>query len=118
MPHRNVCVGGPMAGLTIDTRSDYGFVAVDRPAGAAWVYRANPDNGRFELDLSPDPSLLDDEGTRALDLDRALTAGIGQGLDLIALPMDVVDEPEEEDGEPIDDDLFSDVPADATGGER
>jgi hypothetical protein len=100
-----------MAGLTIETWSDAGFVAVDRPGAAAWIYRTNPDNGRFELDVSPDPSLLDVDGTRALDLERALTAGLEHDLDVIALP-DAESEPDEEPV--ISDDLFAGVPA---GGE-
>lgn len=106
MPHKGVCIAGPMAGLTIETRSDTGFVAVDKAAGAAWVYRANPDNGRFELDTSPDASLLDGEdGTRELDLERALTAGVEKGLDVIALP-DTEADPDEPVAEA---DLFADV---------
>lgn len=105
MPHKGVCVGGPMAGLTIETRSDTGFVAVDKPASACWVYKADPDNGRFVLCTLPDPSSLDEDGTRALDLDRVGGAP-GQGLDIIALPDS---EPDAETA-PADVDLFADVP--------
>jgi hypothetical protein len=106
MPHKGVCVGGPMAGLTINTRSDVGFVAVDKPASAAWVYKIDPDNGRYVLDVSPDPSSLDEDGTRALDLDRVLTAGLEKGLDVIALP----DSEPDPDEVPAEVDLFGDVP--------
>ncbi len=105
MPHKGVCVGGPMAGLTIYTRSDDGFVAVDRPATACWVYKADPDSGRFVLCTLPDPSLLDDDGTRALDLDRVGGAS-AQGLDIIALP-----DSEPDPDEPAEADLFAGVPA-------
>jgi hypothetical protein len=44
--HRGVCVGGPLAGQTIETRSEFGFVAVDRPGNAAWLYFAD-EAGRF-----------------------------------------------------------------------
>lgn len=105
MPHKGVCVGGPMAGLTIYTRSDTGFVAVDRPGSAAWVYKADPDNGRFVLCADPDPSSIDEDGTRALDLERAAGAR-SMGLDVIALPEAEGDE----DDEPGEVDLFADVP--------
>lgn len=105
MPHKGVCVGGPMAGLTINTRSDDGFVAVDKPASACWVYKANPETGRFLLCAVPDPSLIDDDGTRALDLDRVGGAS-AQGLDVIALP-DAEPDPDEV---PAAADLFAGVP--------
>lgn len=85
MPHKGVCVGGPMAGLTVHARSDVGFVAVDRPAGACWVYEIDPNDGRFVLSRDRDPSLISGDGTRVLDLARAELAG-AQGLDIIALP--------------------------------
>lgn len=105
MPHKGVCIGGPMAGLTIVTRSDTGFVAVDKPATACWVYRANPDNGRFELCRLPDPSSIGDDGTRALDEDRILSAGT-EGLDVVALP----DAEGDDEWGLAEADLFSDVP--------
>jgi hypothetical protein len=105
MPHKGVCVAGPMAGLTIETRSDTGFVCVDKPATACWVYKADPDNGRFVLCVEADPSSIDDQGTRALDLDR-VGGATGQGLDIIALP-DGEPDPAEVPGEV---DLFGDVP--------
>lgn len=108
MPHKGVCVGGPMAGLTIHTRSDDGFVAVDRPATACWVYRADPDSGWFVLCTLPDPSLIDEDGTRALDLDR-IGGASAQGLDVIALP----DGESDPDIEPAEVDLFADVPAES-----
>lgn len=100
MPHKGVCVGGPMAGLTIHTRSDTGFLAVDRQAGAAWAYYADT-NGRFLLDLSPDPSLLDDDGTRVLQPARLEGAG-EKCIDVVAVPgepgePDEVNEPAEAD---------------------
>lgn len=105
MPHKGVCMGGPMAGLTIHTRSDTGFVAVDKPASACWVYKADPDNGRFVLCTEPDPSVIDEEGTRALDLERVGGAS-AQGLDVVALP-EAEDDP---DVVPAEADLFADVP--------
>ncbi len=105
MPHKGVCMGGPMAGLTIHTRSDTGFVAVDKPASACWVYKADPDNGRFVLCTEPDPSSIDDDGTRALDLDR-VGGAVSQGLDIVALP----DGEEDPEAEPAEVDLFGDVP--------
>lgn len=86
--HKGVCIGGPMAGLTINTRSDVGFVAVDAPGFAAWLYYIRVADGAYVLDLSPDASSLDDQGTRALDRDRARQAGLDKGLDVIALPGD------------------------------
>jgi hypothetical protein len=89
--HKGVCIGGPMAGQTLTTGSDHGFVAVDAAGFAAWVYYIDPGDGSYRLDTSPDPSLLDDDGTRALDRDRALSAATDKGLDVVALPGD--DEP-------------------------
>lgn len=83
--HKGVCVGGPMAGQTITTRSDDGFLAVDTQGSACWVYKTNPSSGQFVLCTDPDPSLLDADGTRALDADRVGGAP-SQGLDVIALP--------------------------------
>lgn len=85
--HKGVCVGGPLAGQTIETRSEIGFVAVDRPGHAAWLYEID-NSGRFVLDTSEDPSRIDEDGTRVLDLDRVLTAATEQCLDVIALPGD------------------------------
>lgn len=103
--HKGVCVGGPLAGRTIETRSQVGFLAVDRPASAAWLYRID-DSGRYVLDTSDDPTLIDDEGTRALDPGRAETALLEKCLDVIALPGDEQEEPGEQipDGELADDD--------------
>jgi hypothetical protein len=84
--HKGVCVGGPMAGLTITTQSEDGFVAVDAAGFAAWLYYVDCADGHYQLDTRPDPSSLDDDGTRALDRDRALTAATDKGLDVIALP--------------------------------
>ncbi len=105
MPHKGVCMGGPLAGLTISIRSDDGFVAVDKPAGACWLYRTDRDNGRFVLCVEQDALLLDEDGTRALDLDRLGGAG-AEGLDVIALP----EAEPAADEEPGEVDLFSDVP--------
>lgn len=84
--HKGVCVGGPLAGQTITTRSETGIVAVDAAGEAAWLYHIDLGSGRFLLDLRPDPSLLDADGTRMLDRDRALAAVVAEGLDVIALP--------------------------------
>jgi hypothetical protein len=102
MPHKGVCVGGPMAGLTITTRSEVGFVAVDKPASAAWLYRADT-NGRFVLDTGDDPSRIDEDGTRALDLER-LGGSSSECLDVIAVP----GEDDEDEFEPAAADLGPD----------
>jgi hypothetical protein len=75
-----------MAGLTITTQSDVGFVAVDAAGSAAWLYYIDTGDGSYRLDVSADPSSLDGDGTRALDRDRALQARTDKGLDVIALP--------------------------------
>lgn len=107
MPHKGVCVGGPMAGLTISTRSDDGFVAVDKPASACWLYVVNTSNGRFTVCTDDDPTLLDKtDGCRALDLDR-IGGAIAQGLDIIAVPGEP-DQPDEY--EPAEADLLPDPP--------
>lgn len=106
--HKGVCVGGPLAGLTMTIRSEIGFVAVDRPGSAAWVYYADA-AGRFVLTTEDDPSRIEDDGTRALDLDRVAAAGAEKGLDVIALPGDGQPDPEDED--PEDGELIR-IPAD------
>lgn len=83
--HRGICIGGPMAGQTITTRSDRGFVAIDAPGLAAWIYLIGADGG-YRVDTAADVSLLDADGTRALDRERAAAAGTEKGLDVIALP--------------------------------
>jgi hypothetical protein len=93
--HKGVCLGGPMAGQTVTTRSEVGFVAVDAAGFAAWVYRIRTPDGAYALDLSLDDSSLDENGTRALDLERALYAGTDKGLDVIALPGEDQEEPAE-----------------------
>jgi len=90
--HKGVCVGGPMAGQTITTRSDDGFIAVDKAGSACWLYKADPGNGHFALCTDQDPSLIDDDGTRALDVDR-LGGTPSQGLDVVALPGDDDEQP-------------------------
>lgn len=100
--HKGVCIGGPMAGLTINTRSDTGFVAVDRPGFAAWLYYIRTTDGAYVLDTDADSSLLDDDGTRALDVDRALTASADKGLDVIALPGAGVEQADPDDPDPDD----------------
>lgn len=94
--HKGVCVGGPFAGQTIETRSEVGFVAVDRPGHAAWLYYLDND-GRYVVDTSDDPSRLDEDGTRALDIDRVVDAGADKCLDVIAVPGD--GELDDEDGD-------------------
>lgn len=93
--HKGVCVGGPMAGLTITTQSDVGFVAVDAAGFAAWLYYTDPGDGSYRLDTRPDPSSLGDDGTRLLDRDRALAAATDKGLDVVALPGEDDEEPAE-----------------------
>lgn len=107
--HKGVCIGGPMAGQTITTRSDIGFVATDAAGSAAWVYYINATDGRFVLDTTPDSSSLDEDGTRSLDLARALDAGEDAGLDVIALPGEDDEEPAEP---PVIDDTEDDQDGD------
>jgi hypothetical protein len=92
--YQGMCVGGPMDGQTITARGDDGFIAVDRPATACWVYKADRANGRFLLCTAPDPSLIDEDGTRALDEDRVAGAP-SKGLDVVVLPGDDDETPAE-----------------------
>jgi hypothetical protein len=103
--HRGVCIGGPMAGLSITTRSDVGFVATDAAGLAAWLYYIDPADGSYRLDVRADASSLDNDGTRELDRDRAVAAADGKGLDVVALPGD----DEEPAAEPP---VFDDGPGD------
>lgn len=104
--HKGVCVGGPLAGETVTTRSDVGFVAVDRPGFAAWLYLID-DAGRYVVDTSDDPSRIDADGTRVLDVDRALEAATEQCLDVVALPGDGSDDdPEPGEVERIPEELL------------
>lgn len=96
--HKGVCIGGPMAGETITTRSEIGFVAVDAEGHGAWLYYIG-DDGRYRLDLSPSPSLLDDQGTR--ELGRAVISAEEEGLDVVALTGAAEEPPAEPP--PIDD---------------
>ena len=93
--HKGICIGGPMAGVSVSTRSDIGFVAVDAAGFGAWLYYIRVEDGAYVLDTRPDPSSLDvEDGTRAFDPERGLYAS-DKGLDLIAIPGDPADDPGE-----------------------
>jgi hypothetical protein len=46
--HTGRCIGGPLDGREVSVRYPIGFLAVDRVAGLAWLYRLDAD-GAFRL---------------------------------------------------------------------
>jgi hypothetical protein len=84
------CVGGPLDGLTITTRTPEGFLAADKEAGLAWIYKQQAD-GRFVVCTEHDDSLEYPYGTqtgqRRLVMGRAVDAALDpDALDVIAVP--------------------------------
>ena len=90
--HEGTCVGGPLDGLTYTIRSDGGFLAVDKPAGLAWLY-AKTEDGTFVVVTNGDVNLVDPvTGARPLDDQRAMSAWADTGLDVVAVPDNQLDE--------------------------
>lgn len=82
-----ICAGGPLDGRTYTVRSDGGFVAVDKPAGLAWVYRYAEGERRFVVSTEADPSLTDPvTGARRLDPERIIQTALNEELDVVAVP--------------------------------
>lgn len=81
------CVGGPLDGQQVTVRTPAGFLAADKAAGLAWIYKAI--GRRFQVCLDHDDSLRYPDGpttgARYLDKDRAVEAAIGPDLDVIAV---------------------------------
>lgn len=82
------CVGGPLDGQEVPVRSGDGFLAADRGAGKAWIYKRQPD-GTWAVCTAHDDSLIYPQGMytgeRALDRDRVWQAGENSTLDIIAV---------------------------------
>jgi hypothetical protein len=78
---------GPLDGLWVTARSDP-FLAVDKAAGKAWVYRRHQD-GSWQVDTAHDNTLQYPHGTatgeRALDWKRLQAAGEASTPDIIAV---------------------------------
>ena len=83
------CVGGPLDGTDVTVRTPDGFLAADKQAGKAWMYKRQAD-GRFVVCTDHDDSLIYPEGqttgVRRLDEARAVDAALGEHLDVIAIP--------------------------------
>ncbi len=82
------CVGGPLDGQDVTVRTTDGFLAADKAAGLAWMYKRQPD-GRYTVCTDHDDSLIYPEGpttgTRRLDPARVWDAGLTSALDIIAV---------------------------------
>jgi hypothetical protein len=66
-------VGGPLDGQDVTVRTTDGFLAADKAAGLAWMYKRRPD-GRFAICTDHDNSLVyphgPTTGQRAIDWER------------------------------------------------
>jgi len=79
------CAGGPLDGVEVTVRKPDGFLAVDKAAGKAWVYKRQPEGG-FGLCLEHDNSLTyPATGERVFDEARAWQAGHDSSIDIIAV---------------------------------
>ena len=73
--YEGTCIGGPMDGHTITVRCPMGVLVADKTTGQAWLY------DRREAAFH-----VRDQQPRQLDPDRAATAALGEGWDVMALP--------------------------------
>jgi hypothetical protein len=84
-----LCAGGPLDGQTIVVRTDP-FLAANREAGLAWLYRREGSTARVVTDH--DNSLIYPDGpttgVRALDAVRLWQAGENSVLHIIAVSDD------------------------------
>jgi hypothetical protein len=93
------CVGGPLDGRQVTVRSAP-FLAADKAAGTAWIYKRQPD-GRFAVCTDHDDSLNyphgPQTGERAIDWDR-----LPLSTDAMAV-VSLGSSPEAYAGDPVDD---------------
>jgi len=94
------CEEGPLNGKQVTVTSPDGFIATDRAAGKAWIYKRSSSD-RFTLCFDHDNSLVYpqgvDTGERRIDWDR---------LPLATDPMNEIklgDSAEALSGDPVDD---------------
>jgi hypothetical protein len=82
-----MCTGGPLDGQQVIVRSSSGFLAVNKPAGRAWMYVPHYQGWRVCTDH--DDSLIYPQGAttgeRQLDDDRVWQAGVDSALDIVAV---------------------------------
>jgi hypothetical protein len=82
------CTGGPLHGRKVTVRSADGFLAADKAAGRAWIYKRQPD-GSFTVCTDHDDSLVHPDGPqtgeRELDTARVWQAGTDSTLDILAV---------------------------------
>jgi hypothetical protein len=86
-----VCVGGPLDGTEVALRTGNTFLAADKAAGKAWVYRQQ-DDGTFVVVVDHDNTLNYPHGAttgeRSLDAERVREAGEQSLLPIIAVSAD------------------------------
>lgn len=86
--HTGMCVGGPLDGTEVPIRTADGFLAADRAAGKAWIYKRQAD-GAFAVCTDHDDTLVYPHGTttgeRVLNEARSWQAGLEMMLDVIAV---------------------------------
>lgn len=104
--HTGQCVGGPLDGKTITTRTPAKFLAANKRAQRAWIYQRQGEHGHYEVSTEPDDSLLGqsdgvEPGQRWLSLERATLAAAHGEIDVIAVTLD--EDLEDEDGQDSDD---------------
>lgn len=98
------CVGGPLDGRHVTVGSDP-FLAADKAAGTAWVYKRRPD-GTFAVDTDHDDSLNyphgPQTGERSIDWER-----MPLSTDAMAV-VSLGESPEAYAGDPVDDGFYED----------
>lgn len=57
------CVGGPLDGRTMTTRSIKGILYVNRPTNSAWIYDWTDDEKLVVRSEEPEPLVDDDENS-------------------------------------------------------
>ena len=81
------CVGGPLDGQQVTVRSEP-FLAADKAAAKAWIYKGQPDD-TFTVCTDHDDSLDYPHGAatgqRSIDWDRLWAAGEQSAIDVVAV---------------------------------
>jgi hypothetical protein len=86
--HTGTCIGGPLDNHAVVIRNPDGFLAADKTAGTAWLYKRG-DDGNYHVCTDHDDSLIYPQGAstglRNLQLDRATEAAALGQVDVIAV---------------------------------
>lgn len=100
MPDVLLCVGGPLDGRSMISRTPEGFLAVDKANNRAWLYERQGNVWAVNTDHDDSLSYPDgpQTGERTLDWDRVPVVD-GAGLQVVP----ITDVEENHAGQPVDD---------------